>query len=149
MNSLPHVNDAVKRAREKEMIVLQFLHQEIYSNFNNFMALLKSAKSHTSTLLKRMVEKKLIEKHIVTLDTNTVSLWGITDEGILRVNDIDNAPFYSFTPSRFSIVTLNHTLMNQRVFIALQHIHWKNWLNADRRLFSEKYSVDHRPDAIV
>ncbi|MFA0080230.1 hypothetical protein AB4427_19195, partial [Vibrio artabrorum] len=94
---------------EREMIVLQFLHQEIYSDFKNFIALLKSAKSHTSALLKRMVNKKLIEKHVVELDTNTVSLWGITDEGILRVNDIDNAPFYNFTPSRFSIVTLNHT----------------------------------------
>ncbi|WP_299141131.1 MobC family replication-relaxation protein [uncultured Vibrio sp.] len=149
MNTLPHVNDAIKRAREKEMIVLQFLHQEIYSGFNNFIALLKLPKSHTSALLKRMVKNKLIERHIVTLDTNTMSLWGITDEGILRVNDIDNAPLYSFTSSRFSIVTLNHTLMNQRVFIALHHIHWKNWLNADRQLFSEKYCVDHRPDAIV
>ncbi|MFA0212819.1 MobC family replication-relaxation protein [Vibrio artabrorum] len=149
MDNRIHITAARQRGMEREMIVLQFLHQEIYSDFKNFMALLKSAKSHTSALLKRMVNKKLIEKHVVELDTNTVSLWGITDEGILRVNDIDNAPFYSFTPSRFSIVTLNHTLMNQRVFIALQHIHWKNWLNADRRLFSEKYSVDHRPDAIV
>ncbi|MDE1315588.1 hypothetical protein MEG05_16135 [Vibrio aestuarianus] len=149
MNNGMHRAAAIQRGIEREMVVLQFLHQEIYSDFKNFMSLLKSAKSHTSSLLKRMVKNKLIERHIITLDTNTVSLWGITDEGILRVNDIDNAPTYCFTPSRFSLVTLNHTLMNQQVYIALKHLNWTNWVNADRQLFKDKYRVPHRPDAIV
>ncbi|PMM41605.1 MarR family winged helix-turn-helix transcriptional regulator [Vibrio splendidus] len=149
MVSLPHVNKARQRAREKEMIVLRFLHQEIYSDFENLKKLLSLTKGTISKLITRMLNNGLIEKHTINLKTGKISLWGITDEGILRVDDIDNAPTYCFTPSRFSIVTLNHTLMNQQVYIALKHLNWTNWVNADRQLFKDKYRVPHRPDAIV
>ncbi|MFA0520519.1 hypothetical protein AB4501_26570, partial [Vibrio sp. 10N.222.55.E8] len=135
MVSLPHVNKARQRAREKEMIVLRFLHQEIYSDFENLKKLLSLTKGTISKLITRMLNNGLIEKHTINLKTGKISLWGITDEGILRVDDIDNAPTYCFTPSRFSLVTLNHTLMNQQVYIALKHLNWTNWVNADRQLF--------------
>ncbi|MFA0156821.1 MobC family replication-relaxation protein [Vibrio sp. 10N.261.46.A3] len=149
MNHLPHVNEARVRAREKEMIVLRFLHQEIYTDFENIRMLLRLTKGTISKLLKRMVGNKLLEKHTLTLDTGDVSLWGITDEGIHAVGDNDHAPLHCFHPSRISLVTLNHTLMNQRVYIALKHLKWTEWINADRKVFKQKFPVPHRPDAIV
>ncbi|MFA0249512.1 MobC family replication-relaxation protein [Vibrio sp. 10N.261.45.F1] len=149
MNKGMHINDALLQGKRLEMSVLSFLHQEIYSNFDNLMALIKIKQPNLSRLLKRMVNKKLLEKHSLTLDTCKISLWGITNEGIAKVGDSEYAPMYCFTPSRISLVTLNHTLMNQRVYISLKHINWTNWTNADRYTFKQKYSIPHRPDAIV
>ena len=39
--------------------------------------------------------------------------------------------------------------MNQRVFIALKHLNWTGWTNADRHTFKKMYPISHRPDAIV
>lgn len=149
MNKGMHINDALLQGKILEMSVLSFLHQEIYSNFDNLMALIKIKQPNLSRLLKRMVNKRLLEKHSLTLDTCKISLWGITDKGIHLVGDSDHAPMHCFTPSRISLVTLNHTLMNQRVFIALKHLNWTGWTNADRHTFKKMYPISHRPDAIV
>ncbi|EMQ2879026.1 hypothetical protein V9N52_004393, partial [Vibrio navarrensis] len=65
------------------------------------------------------------------------------------MGDVDHAPFHGFTPSRVSLATLNHTLMNQRVSIALTHQGWTGWINADRQSFKDQYPTAHRPDAMV
>ena len=144
-----HINDALLKGKQLEMQVLSFLHQEIFSNFDNIMALIKILQPNLSRLLKRMVGKGLLEKHSLILDTCNVSLWGITDAGIHAVGDLEHAPIHGFYPSRVSLVTLNHTLMNQRVYIALKHLKWTNWTNADRKVFKQIYPVAHRPDAII
>lgn len=149
MSSLPNVTEARHRAREKERIVLQFLHREIYSDFKNLRELLSLTKGTVSKLLTRMVKNKLLERHLVTLDTCTISLWGITQQGIEETGDIKGAPLILFTPSRFSLVTLNHTLMTQRVYIALKRLNWTDWRNGDRQAFKQQFALPHRPDAIV
>ncbi|MEZ9361428.1 MobC family replication-relaxation protein [Vibrio cyclitrophicus] len=149
MNHGMHINDAKKRGIEKERIVLEFLRQEIYSDFKNLMSLLNLAKSHTSALLKRMVHNKQLEKHLLILDTCKISLWGITQLGIEETENIKGAPLILFTPSRLSLITLNHTLMTQRVYIALKHLNWTDWRNGDRHAFKQQYALPHRPDAIV
>ncbi|MCY9828809.1 MarR family transcriptional regulator [Vibrio chagasii] len=149
MNNGLHINDALLKGKYLEAQVLSFLHQEIFSNFDNLIALIKIQQPNLSRLLKRMTSKGLLEKHSLTLDTCKVSLWGITDKGIHAVGDHEHAPLHCFHPSRISLVTLNHTLMNQRVYIALKHLNWTEWINADRKVFKQKFPVPHRPDAIV
>lgn len=149
MSALLPAPKAKARGEEKELVVLSFLHQEIFSDFKNLFRLLKIAKNHTYSLLDRLVKKGLLEKHTLSIQTGKITLWGITNDGIAKVGDSEHAPMYCFTPSRISLVTLNHTLMNQHVYISLKHINWTNWINADRHTFKQKYSIPHRPDAIV
>ncbi len=144
-----HINEAKKRGEELEMKVLRFLHTESYSNFKNLMELTRIDKSNLSRLLRRLTKKNMLKKHDLVFDTHNVLLWGILDEGIHKVADIDNAPLYNFQPKKVSISTINHTLMNQRVRLAIEHLGWTDWENSDRKKFISKYSVTHRPDAIV
>lgn len=140
---------AIPRLIEKEQIILRFLHQEIYSNHKNLSNLLGISPSPTYKLLRRMVKFGLLEKHVVSLPTGDISIWGITNDGIEAVPHSDNEPSTCFLPSRVSPITLKHTLMNQKVSITLKQLNWTEWTNADRLSFKEKYKVDHRPDAIV
>ncbi|WP_299139110.1 MobC family replication-relaxation protein [uncultured Vibrio sp.] len=149
MNNGMHISEAKLRGKEHEMNVLTFLHQEIFSNYDNLMALIKIKQPNLSRLLTRMVKKRLLEKHVLTLDTCKVSLWGITQLGIEQAGNARNAPLVPFTPSRLSLTILNHTLMTQRVYIALKHLNWTGWRNGDRQAFKQQFALPHRPDAIV
>ncbi|MDN3683215.1 MobC family replication-relaxation protein [Vibrio tapetis subsp. quintayensis] len=149
MSPLPNAIEAKARGKEKDRLVLEFLRCEIFSSFENFMLLLKSAKSHTSRHLSRMVKKKWLEKYVVELDTGNITVWGITQLGLEEAGDAEEATMEGFVPSRISFLALNHTLMNQKVCIQLSNLGWKGWQNADRHFFKKKYNVEHRPDAIV
>lgn len=144
-----HINEARKRGSELEMVVLKFLHTETYSNFKNLLELTRIDKSNLSRLLKRLAKKNMLKKHELIFDTHNVLLWGILDEGIHQVADLENAPLNHFQPKKMSISTINHTLMNQRVRIATHHLGWRHWENSDRKKFISKYPVKHRPDSIV
>ncbi|MDD1830241.1 hypothetical protein LRP52_49900, partial [Photobacterium sp. ZSDE20] len=91
----------------------------------------------------------MLKKHDLVFDTHNVLLWGILDEGIHQVADLENAPLNHFQPKKMSISTINHTLMNQRIRIATHHLGWRHWENSDRKKFISKYPVKHRPDSIV
>lgn len=130
-----HINEARKRGSELEMVVLKFLHTETYSNFKNLLELTRIDKSNLSRLLKRLAKKNMLKKHDLVFDTHNVLLWGILDEGIHQVADLENAPLNHFQPKKMSISTINHTLMNQRVRIATHHLGWMHWENSDRKKF--------------
>lgn len=149
MSNFPDRHLSRQRGKEKEHILLTFLNQEIYSTAINFGLLLKQDKTIISKLLSRLVKKQLIEKHIMELDTGNITVWGITQLGIQSLAYSDDSPIIPFQASRISLVTLNHTLMTQRAYIALKHLEWTNWINADRQVFKNKYPVSHRPDAII
>ena len=148
------ITDPKKRAErnsEKQKLVLDFLKQENYTNIKNLMLLMeyKSVRP-LEILLKKMHEKKDITKHIYTDQVTKQSLWGITDQGLIKCTEpTDTADFQHFEPSKIKTWTMIHHLMNQEVRIYLERNGWSHWQNADRYTFRKKYPVPHRPDALI
>ncbi|EJB8444778.1 mobilization protein [Vibrio parahaemolyticus] len=139
-----------RRNHEKIALVIQFLKQETYTNFNNLMLLLKyKGKNPLYRLINKLVALGYIHKHEFEFQTGHISIWGITDLGLTQnIQDI-NEDFRAFDPYRVKFGTLEHKLMNQKAQIYLQRNGWTNWRNADQYSFRKQYDVEHRPDAII
>ncbi|HFU0228997.1 TPA: MobC family replication-relaxation protein [Vibrio parahaemolyticus] len=139
-----------RRNHEKIALVIQFLKQETYTNFDNLMLLLKyKGKNPLYRLINKLVALGYIHKHEFEFQTGKISIWGITDLGLTQnIQDI-NEDFRAFDPYRVKFGTLEHKLMNQKAQIYLQRNGWTNWRNADQYSFRKQYDVEHRPDAII
>ncbi|ELB2105483.1 mobilization protein [Vibrio parahaemolyticus] len=139
-----------RRNHEKITLVIQFLKQETYTNFDNLMLLLKyKGKNPLYRLINKLVALGYIHKHEFEFQTGKISIWGITDLGLTQnIQDI-NEDFRAFDPYRVKFGTLEHKLMNQKAQIYLQRNGWTNWRNADQYSFRKQYDVEHRPDAII
>jgi hypothetical protein len=143
--------DRRERNNEKIRILLNFLKEETYSDFQTLMLLFKF-KNHKSlyTLLEKVTKMGLIQKHTHESRAAKIALWGITNDGLAVVLTPDDTVFPSrFEPSRISGWSLDHHLDNQLARLTLEQKGATNWINADRSTFLSQYKVKHRPDALI
>lgn len=139
-----------KRNHEKMALVIQFLKQETYTNFDNLMILLNyKDKNPLYRLLNKLSALGFITKHVFEFQTGKISIWGITDLGLTQNIRSINEDFRPFEPTKVKFTTLEHKLMNQKVQIYLERNGWSGWQNADQYSFRSKYDVEHRPDAVM
>jgi hypothetical protein len=142
-----------RRARnhEKIRILLTFLKEETYSDFQTLM-LLFSFKEHRPLyrLLAKVEQMGLIQKHTLESRASKIALWGITNDGLAVVLTPDD----KVMPSRFEAYritgwSLDHHLDNQLVRLTLEKKGAANWINGDRATFLSQYNVKHRPDGLI
>ena len=143
--------ERIARSKTNVSILLNFLKQETYSDFNNLMLLLNYKKHQPLyLLLNKLIKKEWIKKNTFTYKDINITLWGITDQGLIHIiKEEDTYEFQHFEPSKTKAWTMVHHLMNQEVRIYLERKRWTNWQNADRYSFRKKYPVPHRPDALI
>lgn len=140
-----------ERNHEKIRILLNFLKEETYSDFQTLMVLF-GFKSHKSlySLLSKVTSMGLIQKHTLAGRVTKLSIWGITNDGIAVVLKPDEAVFPSrFEPYRITGWTLEHHLDNQLARLTLEQKGAAGWVNGDRSTFLNQYNVKHRPDGLI
>lgn len=134
------------RHREKIQQLLNFLKEETYSDFKTLM-LLFGFRDHKLlySLLSKVEGMGLIHKHVLVSRTMTISLWGITSDGLAVVLTPNDALFPArFEPSKITGWTLEHHLDNQAARIILEQKGASGWVNGDRTTFLSRYQVSHR-----
>lgn len=140
-----------ERNHEKIRILLNFLKEETYSDFNTLMMIF-GFKSHPPLirLLKKVETMGLIQKHVHESRASRISLWGITADGLAVIlTDDDKVMPARFEPSRLTGWSLDHHLDNQIVRLTLEKNGATEWINGDRSTFLSQYSVKHRPDGLI
>ena len=139
-----------QKNQHKMSLVIQFLKQEVYSDIANLMLLLEYKKRQPlDRLLSKLSDLEFIQKHNFEFQTGKFAVWGITSLGLTQYIQSIDEDFRAFEPYRVKFQTLEHKLMNQKVQIYLQRNGWTGWQNADQYSFRSKFSVEHRPDAIM
>jgi hypothetical protein len=139
--------ERMKRAKDKEALVLGFLVDETWTTVKVLQALMVS-KSHVPVqkLLKRLEEKELIRKQQYSIEGKSVTVYGITQHGLLMHQDPDSyeeRPVYE--PSRVSLSTIPHQIMLQHARIKAEAAGWSGWVRGERL----GKGVVKRPDAIA
>lgn len=144
-------NERLERSNEKIRILLNFLKEETYSDFNT-LKLLFEFKNHKSlyTLLNKVEKMGLIQKYVYESHSLKLSIWGITADGLAVILTPDDKVMPArFEPSRLTGWSLDHHLDNQLVRLTLEKNGATGWINGDRSTFRSQYSVKHRPDGLI
>ena len=139
------------RNHEKIRILLNFLKEETYSDFSRLMMLF-GFKDHKSlyTLLNKVTQMGLIQKHVIESHTMKLAIWGITSDGLAVVLTPEDETLPArFEPYRLTGWTLDHHLDNQLARLILEKKGANNWLNGDRQNFLSRYKTKHRPDGLI
>ncbi|HGF3272607.1 TPA: MobC family replication-relaxation protein [Salmonella enterica subsp. enterica serovar Newport] len=140
-----------ERNHEKIRILLNFLKEETYSDFQT-LNMLFGFKHHKSLydLLDKVTKMGLIQKHTLESRASKIALWGITNDGIAVVlTPEDNVMPSRFEPYRITGWSLDHHLDNQLVRLTLEKKGAVNWINGDRSTFLNQFNVKHRPDGLI
>ena len=139
------------RSTEKIRVLLNFLKEETYSDFQ-IIKLLFDFKSDRPLyrLLEKVEQMGLIQKHVHESRASRISLWGITTDGLAVILTADdNIMPARFEPYRLTGWSLDHHLDNQLVRLTLEKNGATGWINGDRSTFLSQYSVKHRPDGLI
>lgn len=144
-------SERLKRNHEKMRILLQFLKEEIYSDFKTLMFLFDyKNKMPLYRLLDKVEKMGLIQKHIFESRASKITLWGITNDGQTVVLTPEDKIFPArFEPSKITGWSLDHHLDNQLARLILEKKGAKNWINGDRSTFLSQFNVKHRPDGLI
>lgn len=148
---LPDATARKERNHEKIRILLNFLKEETYSDFDTLKYLF-GFKAHKSlyTLLDKVTKMGLIQKHVLEGRISRISLWGITNDGLAVVLSPDDKTFPArFEPSKITGWSLEHHLDNQLTRLTLEKNGATGWINGDRSTFLSQYKVKHRPDGLI
>lgn len=140
-----------ERNHEKIRILLNFLKEETYSDFQT-LQMLFGFKHHKSLydLLDKVTKMGLIQKHILESRASKIALWGITNDGIAVVLSPEDSVMPSrFEPYRITGWSLDHHLDNQLVRLTLEKKGATSWINGDRSTFLSQFNVKHRPDGLI
>lgn len=149
---IPHYRNNKARRKEKISLILDFLKEEIYSDLQILMIILKvKTRASMSTLLPEMIKQGLIQKSIFSLPgNNSISIWGITREGLVYAQTLDDPlELNYFQPSKIRLSSLHHHLENQKVKLRLESLGCTGWLNGDKKHLGAKYPLKHRPDGYI
>ncbi|KAB8306702.1 molybdopterin-guanine dinucleotide biosynthesis protein MobC [Erwinia endophytica] len=140
-----------ERNNEKIRILLNFLKEETYSDYQT-LKLLFGFKHHKSLydLLDKVTRMGLIQKHTLESRASKIALWGITNDGLAVVLMPDDKVMPArFEPSKITGWSLDHHLDNQLVRLTLEQKGAANWINGDRSTFLNQFNVKHRPDGLM
>lgn len=144
-------SERLKRNHEKMRILLQFLKEEIYSDFKTLMFLFDyKNKMPLYRLLDKVEKMGLIQKHVFESRASKIALWGITNDGQTVVLTPEDRVFPArFEPSKITGWSLDHHLDNQLARLILEKKGATNWINGDRSTFLSQFNVKHRPDGLI
>ncbi|MEQ4676783.1 MobC family replication-relaxation protein [Providencia vermicola] len=144
-------SERLKRNHEKMRILLQFLKEEIYSDFKTLMFLFDyKNKMPLYRLLDKVEKMGLIQKYVFESRASKIALWGITNDGQTVVLTPEDRVFPArFEPSKITGWSLDHHLDNQLARLILEKKGATNWINGDRSTFLSQFNVKHRPDGLI
>lgn len=139
--------ERMKRAKEKDSAVMQFLVDETWSTARVLQALLGDiAKSNMSTLLKRLEKKEFIRSHQYSIEGKAVMVYGITPHGLLMTQDPDDYEERPhFEPAKVSLSTIPHQVMLQRARLKAEAAGFTQWVRGERL----GNDIHKRPDAVT
>lgn len=139
------------RHSEKMVQLLNFLKEETYSDFDTLKQFFRyKAHQPLYLLLNKLEGMGLIQKYVFVSRLGSLTLWGITQDGIAVVLQPEDTIFPArFEPAKLKGWSLNHHLDNQRAHLILAQKGATNWINGDRNTFLNQFKVKHRPDGLI
>lgn len=142
--------ERMKRAAEKERLVLSFLFDEVWATAKTLQQLLGLA-THVpvNRLLRKMENKGLVKPHKVSLGGPDTNLWGITANGLAMSVEpekvADALSRSTFEPSKVSVSHVNHQTKLQIARIEAERAGWTDWVRGERM----GGDISKRPDAVA
>ena len=139
-----------KRKDEKQLLVLRFLRQVLWSSqeiLQVVMNLQSRQAAHKS--LVQMEKAGLIKAHTFDALGGKLKLWGITAHGQIMAFNLNSEMPYNvyFEPTRISEQLIRHQLDLQKLRIKAELLGWIDWQDGDRIGALNKSTK--RPDAIA
>jgi hypothetical protein len=139
------------RAREKELLILRYLRQEVWASLKvlSIVIGIRTPRSVTPTL-QRMAQLGWLRQHLQpVLGGWSIPLWGITLAGQRWIAEHDGLePLHAgFEPWRLGESKLRHDLEVQEVHARGLHAGWTNWVNGNR--MKVLLPGEKRPDALA
>ena len=147
------------RAEEKEMMVINFLRDELYSTTQVLADVLDIARTNMHALLNRLVKKGLVVKDSVSfMAGRDLVIWGITNDGLFHGVSPEQISTMSLRYHKTGTVkatTVQHYIDTQvaRIFL-LRNGGFKRWI-PDRLLDGKGLKKNHPkrwahyPDAVA
>jgi len=124
---------------ETELLILNFLSLESWTNDTNLSDLLQIAKRSLSKILKPLLFKKMIKQVLLNIMGGEVLLYGITSSGVKFAskhylnfqasNGLNSFP--KLLSTRLSPTFIPHRLDIQMLRIRAERAGWTQWVNAD------------------
>jgi hypothetical protein len=139
-----------KRKDEKQLLVLRFLRQVLWSSQEILQVVMKlQSRQAAHKSLVQMEQAGLIKAHTFDALGGKLKLWGITPHGQTLAFNLDTEKPYSvyFEPTRISEQLIRHQLDLQKLRIKAELNGWKEWKDGDRIGALNKNTK--RPDAIA
>ena len=138
------------RQVQKELLVLKFLRQHIWSTqdiLQQIMSLQSRQAAHKA--LTKMEKKGFLRRHRYDALGGCLTIWGITHQGQSVAFDLETENIVSacFEPNRISEQKIRHQLDLQKLRLAAEANGWTNWIDGDRLGVGDKNKK--RPDAIA
>lgn len=139
------------RNSEKMAQLLNFLKEETYSDFDTLKQLFRyKAHQPLYLLLDKLEGMGLIQKYVFVSRLGSLTLWGITQDGIAVVLSPEDKIFPArFEPAKLKGWSLDHHLDNQLVHLTLAQKGATDWINGDRNTFLNQFKVKRRPDGLI
>lgn len=139
------------RNSEKMAQLLNFLKEETYSDFQTLKQLFGyQVNPPLYRLLEKVEAMGLIQKYVFVSRLGSLTLWGITQDGIAVVLKPEDTIFPArFEPAKLKGWSLDHHLDNQLVHLMLAQKGATDWINGDRNTFLNQFKVKHRPDGLI
>ncbi len=124
---------------ETELLILNFLSFESWTNDTNLCDLLQITKRSLRKILNAMLSKKMIKEVLVNIMGGEVLLYGITSSGVKFAsknyltlqpsNALNSIP--KLLSTRLSPTFIPHRLDIQMLRIRAERAGWTQWVNAD------------------
>lgn len=138
------------RHAEKAGAMLRFLKDDTYSDKATLMSVtgIKDSRNFYR-FMEKFVRLGFIQKHVFDAPGGTISLWGITQDGIGEVFEQGEEFPNKFEPSKITGWGLQHHLFAQQIRLIFESEGATQWINGDRKNFLSQFDVKHRPDAVI
>lgn len=138
------------RVQEKQLLVLRFLRQHLWSAQDILQqVLLLASRQAAHKALTSMESKGYIRRHKYNALGGSLTIWGITSQGQAMAFDLDTEhPIAAyFEPNRISENSVRHQLDLQLLRLKAEANGWHSWADGNRLGSSDK--EQKRPDALA
>ena len=138
-----------ERKDEKQLVVLRFLRQVLWSSQEILQIVMKlQSRQAAHKSLVQMEQAGLVKSHLFYALGGKLKLWGITAHGQTMAFNLNSETPYSvyFEPTRISEQLIRHQLDLQKLRIKAEFLGWTDWQDGDR--LGALTESTKRPDAI-
>lgn len=139
-----------ERQQQKQILVLRFLRQHIWSSQDILQQVLAlSSRQATHKTLFRLEMQGLIRRHTYIALGGAITIWGITSVGQAMAFNVATESMVAahFVPNRISELTIRHQLDIQQLRLKAEKAGWYCWIDGDR--LGTKNKDQKRPDALA